>query len=184
MLAQAAEPSVSVYVNSGGEPSGAIRRCFGAVEEGSCEMAVRLGARRRLSLQKGARQCAGAVGRQRSASEDAAEFMVGLAHPDGAAMTWQNDAKYYQFWARGTPDGRFAISDVRPRTYELHAIADGVLGEFSKAAITVAAGQSVNLDHSNGSPFASDVNSGTSGSRTATVRSFSRETTTGIGAGI
>ena len=83
---------------------------------------------------------------------------VGLAYPDqtpdagaqpgGRAselMTWQNDAKHYEFWARGTPDGRFAIANVRPGTYELHAIADGVLGEYAKAEVTVRAGGKVDL---------------------------------------
>lgn len=84
-------------------------------------------------------------------------LMVGLAYPDQAPaaavagqrgpeqMTWQNDAKHYEFWARGTADGRFTIANVRAGTYELHAIADGVLGEFAKADITVGAGGKVDL---------------------------------------
>src|SRR5262249_48790800 len=35
--------------------------------------------------------------------------------------------------------------NVRPGTYTLHAIADGVLGEFAKTDIKVAAGQTVDL---------------------------------------
>jgi rhamnogalacturonan endolyase len=81
---------------------------------------------------------------------------VGLAFPDQPdvepepgqrppeRLTWQNDAKHYEFWARGTPDGTFAIPNVRPGTYELHAIADGVLGEFAKATITVPPATSAN----------------------------------------
>jgi rhamnogalacturonan endolyase len=61
------------------------------------------------------------------------------------ALTWQNDAKHYQFWVRGTSDGRFTIPNVRPGKYELHAIADGVLGEFCKADINVTAGQKLDL---------------------------------------
>jgi rhamnogalacturonan endolyase len=60
-------------------------------------------------------------------------------------MTWQNDAKHYEFWARGSSSGRFSIPNVRPGTYELHAIADGVLGEYAKADITVKAGGEVDL---------------------------------------
>ena len=60
-------------------------------------------------------------------------------------MTWQNDAKHYEFWTRGTPDGRFTIPNVRPGTYELHAIADGVLGEYAKADITVTASGKIDL---------------------------------------
>ncbi len=86
-------------------------------------------------------------------------LMVGLAYPDATStgqpegergfgsqtMTWQNDAKHYEFWVRGSADGHFTIPKVRPGTYELHAIADGVLGEYSKATVIVAPGQSVDL---------------------------------------
>ncbi len=87
-------------------------------------------------------------------------LLVGLAYPDQTGentapmnrfgfrqplMTWQNDAKHYEFWARGSANGHFAISKVRPGTYELHAIADGVLGEYAKADITVKPGQTLDL---------------------------------------
>jgi len=82
---------------------------------------------------------------------------VGLAYPDQPEvepqpgertperLTWQNDAKHYEFWTRGSADGRFSIPNVRPGTYELHAIADGVLGEFAKADITIPSGGKVDL---------------------------------------
>lgn len=78
---------------------------------------------------------------------------VGLAFPDEVpvgsevrgALNWQNDAKHYEFWVRGTPDGKFTIPNVRPGTYELHAIADGVLGEYQKASVTVTAGGTLDL---------------------------------------
>jgi rhamnogalacturonan endolyase len=60
-------------------------------------------------------------------------------------VTWQNDAKHYEFWVRGTPDGKFTIPNVRAGTYELHAIADGVLGEYAKADVTVTAGGKVDM---------------------------------------
>jgi rhamnogalacturonan endolyase len=96
-------------------------------------------------------------------------LMVGLAYPDeaehavqnensseGAAatparrftpppLTWQNDAKHYEFWVHGSADGKFLIPNVRPGRYELHAIADGVLGEYQKADVTVGAGGEVDL---------------------------------------
>ena len=84
---------------------------------------------------------------------------VGLTHPDfdglgsafarrsgnGTLVTWDHDADYYQFWNQGAEDGTFSIANVRPGTYTLHAFADGVLGEFAEANITVAAGQTVDL---------------------------------------
>ena len=84
---------------------------------------------------------------------------VGLAHPDYAAMfrgrggfgggtrtvDWAHDAKFYQFWNDGRDDGRFTITNVRPGTYTLHAFADGVLGEFAHADITVSPGKTLEL---------------------------------------
>jgi rhamnogalacturonan endolyase len=73
------------------------------------------------------------------------------ARPAGFAfqpqgITWQNDAKHYEFWTHGTADGAFTIPNVRPGTYQLHAVADGILGAYDATAnITIAAGQH-NLD--------------------------------------
>jgi rhamnogalacturonan endolyase len=60
-------------------------------------------------------------------------------------VDWQNDAKNYEFWVRGDAKGNFKIPNVRAGTYTLHAIADGVLGEFTVTNVTVAAGQTLNL---------------------------------------
>jgi len=84
---------------------------------------------------------------------------VGLTHPDytgqnsayaqrsgnGNLVTWNHDSKFYQFWTDGSDDGNFSIANVRPGNYTLHAFADGVLGEFAQANITVAAGQNLDL---------------------------------------
>jgi rhamnogalacturonan endolyase len=58
-------------------------------------------------------------------------------------VDWQNDAKYYEFWVRADAKGRFTIPNVRSGTYTLHAIADGVLGDFSLTNVTIAAGQTL-----------------------------------------
>jgi rhamnogalacturonan endolyase len=62
-----------------------------------------------------------------------------------AYIDWQRDAKFYQFWTRGDQRGRFTLRNVRPGAYALHAIADGVLGEFTLTNIVVAKGQEVAL---------------------------------------
>jgi rhamnogalacturonan endolyase len=72
-------------------------------------------------------------------------LMVGLAAADADGLTWQNDAKHYEFWTHGAADGRFLIGNVRAGTYSLIAVADGVLGEYKKAEVTVPAGGSVDL---------------------------------------
>ncbi len=83
---------------------------------------------------------------------------VGLAYPDYTVTTgrvgatnapsniqWQTDSKHYAFWTRADDTGVFAIPAVRPGTYTLHALADGVLGEFVKADVTVEAGKPLDL---------------------------------------
>jgi rhamnogalacturonan endolyase len=91
-------------------------------------------------------------------------LLVGLSAPDYPAVgmsrgrpgrggfngsptmvDWQDDAKNYEFWVRGGTGGVFSIPNVRPGTYTLHAIADGVLGDFSFSNVTVTAGQNQNL---------------------------------------
>ncbi len=57
-------------------------------------------------------------------------------------LNWQTDAKHYEFWTNGTADGTFIISNVRPGTYQLHAIADGVFGAYDATAkLTITPGQ-------------------------------------------
>jgi rhamnogalacturonan endolyase len=78
-------------------------------------------------------------------------LFVGLTHPTysapGAArpIDWQTDAKHYEFWARGDEQGHFTIPNVRAGRYALHAFADGVLGEYAKADVSVEPGQSLDL---------------------------------------
>jgi rhamnogalacturonan endolyase len=95
-------------------------------------------------------------------------LLVGLAHPAyapagsgragrgganpagpganaGRLVDWQSDAKYYQYWAHGQDNGDFSIPNVPAGTYTLHAISDGVLGEFSQADVTVQPGKPLDL---------------------------------------
>jgi rhamnogalacturonan endolyase len=73
------------------------------------------------------------------------KLLVGLAAPAEGNVDWQNDAKHYEFWVHGAADGSFTIPNVRPGNYTLYAIADGVLGEFSQANVTVQSGQPLNM---------------------------------------
>ncbi|WP_265593978.1 polysaccharide lyase family protein [Haloferula sp. BvORR071] len=58
---------------------------------------------------------------------------------------WQRDGKHYHYWAKAATDGSFRIGSVRPGQYVLHAFADGVLGEFSREAVTVEEGKPLAL---------------------------------------
>ncbi len=94
-----------------------------------------------------------------AASKTLPHLSVGLSHPDyqsnaggyqqrfgdGNTVTWPHDGNYYQFWTDGAADGTFAIKNVRPGHYTLHAFADGVLGEYAQADIDVEAGKDVDL---------------------------------------
>ncbi|MDR1673142.1 MAG: hypothetical protein LBS09_06760 [Bacteroidales bacterium] len=68
--------------------------------------------------------------------------------PEGAPeiiTDWQRDAKNYQFWVKANGDGTFEIPDVRAGTYTLHAIADGILGEYTQANVVVETGKPLDL---------------------------------------
>jgi rhamnogalacturonan endolyase len=83
---------------------------------------------------------------------------VGLSAPDWISnsksyrggntqipVTWQTDAKYYQFWSTADTEGNFTLSKVRAGHYTLHAISDGVLGEYARADIIIKPGEVLNL---------------------------------------
>lgn len=94
-----------------------------------------------------------------AASTKLPHLTVGLAHPNyetidspfirrsgnGTTVTWDHDGLYPQFWNEGNADGTFSITNANPGTYTLHAFADGVLGEFAQANVTVEAGKTVDL---------------------------------------
>ncbi len=56
-------------------------------------------------------------------------------------VDWQTDAKNYEFWVRADDSGNFKIPNVRPGTYSLHAIADGVLGDLTVSNVVVDSGK-------------------------------------------
>jgi rhamnogalacturonan endolyase len=72
--------------------------------------------------------------------------VAGSAAPMGPRqIDWQTDAKHYQFWVDGDENGRFSIPHVRAGKYTLRAMADGVLGEYAQADVTVERGKSIDL---------------------------------------
>jgi rhamnogalacturonan endolyase len=81
------------------------------------------------------------------------KVMVGLAQPvytapgerGGQRISWQTDAKHYEFWTHAGADGTFTIPRVSPGSYTLYAFADGVLGEFSQADVRVGPRETVKL---------------------------------------
>lgn len=61
-------------------------------------------------------------------------------------INWQNDAKHYEFWTEAATDGSFNICNVRPGTYQLHAVADGVMGAYDATVnITIRPGEKIDL---------------------------------------
>ena len=60
-------------------------------------------------------------------------------------IRWQLDGKHYEYWVHAAEDGSFTIPAARVGNYVLYAFNDGILGEFSKANVTVAAGRTVDL---------------------------------------
>lgn len=71
-----------------------------------------------------------------------------IATPNGGTRTigWQNEGSGCQFWAHSSDrTGRFTIPNVVPGSYTLHAFADGVLGEFARANVTVRPGERLDL---------------------------------------
>ncbi len=117
---------------------------------------------------------------------NAAAGAPGASRRGGGMVDWAHDAKFYQFWNDGSEDGNFTIPNVRPGTYTLHAFADGVLGEFSQANITVQAGKTLDLNKIEWKPCATAGKSGTSATPTAPAANSTRATapTTGSGAGV
>jgi rhamnogalacturonan endolyase len=91
-------------------------------------------------------------GRRRSGRRGAGGGGPGFGGFGPRTVDWQNDAKYYEFWVRGDARGNFTIPNVRPGIYTLHAITDGVLGEFAVSNITVTAGQALKLGRLNWQP--------------------------------
>lgn len=88
-----------------------------------------------------------------SSKANAAGAWIGLAHApyevnlDGMSTTfdWQLDGKYYQYWAKVDAKGNFTIPNARPGTYVLYAFNNGILGDYSKAGITIQAGITTQL---------------------------------------
>jgi rhamnogalacturonan endolyase len=88
------------------------------------------------------------------ARASAANAWVGLAQApynesNGVAkpltINWELDGKHYEYWAHADQNGAFKIPGARPGKYVLYAFNDGILGEYSKADVSVQADKTVSL---------------------------------------
>lgn len=86
------------------------------------------------------------IGGKLSVGLSKAPYDIPVAVGGVRTIGWQNEGSWYQFWAHSTDrSGRFTIPNVVPGIYTLHAFADGVLGEFARADVTVRAGERLDL---------------------------------------
>ncbi len=60
-------------------------------------------------------------------------------------ITWDTDGKHYQYWNHADQTGAFTIPNARPGKYVLYAYNDGILGDFSRADVSVEAGKTTDL---------------------------------------
>lgn len=74
-----------------------------------------------------------------------APYTVPLDERTTMDVDWQIDGKHYQYWARADEQGRFVIPHVRPGEYTLYAFADGILGDFRRDGVRIAAGETTEL---------------------------------------
>jgi rhamnogalacturonan endolyase len=70
----------------------------------------------------------------------AADYATG-GRRGGGMVGWQQDGKHYQHWVRAKADGSFSLTGVRPGEHVLRAFADGVMGEFKLAGVSIEAGK-------------------------------------------
>ena len=75
----------------------------------------------------------------------AAPYQEVAANGKEQTISWQLDGKHYEYWVRAYADGSFNIPAARAGNYVLYAFNDGILGDFSKANVTVTAGHTVDL---------------------------------------
>ncbi len=67
-------------------------------------------------------------------------------------MTWEIDGKHYEYWSKADAEGNFTIKNARPGKYVLYAFNTGILGDFSRANVTVTGGQTLDLGTLNWTP--------------------------------
>jgi len=68
-------------------------------------------------------------------------------------VDWQTDGKHYEYWTHADVSGNFTIKNARPGKYILYAFNNGILGEYSRADVTVVAGKTTTLGSMTWVPF-------------------------------
>lgn len=61
------------------------------------------------------------------------------------AVGWETDGKHYQYWTHADKTGAFTIRNARSGNYVLYAFNDGILGEFSRADVSVESARTLDL---------------------------------------
>jgi rhamnogalacturonan endolyase len=145
-----------LYLNGGAEPDDLWRDALrqAAVERAAWPLAWVTDPEYPLAAGRGAVTGRLVVRDEQAPTVTAASAWVGLTTPPHTAhdpggqpveVDWQREGSAYQYWARADAAGRFTVPSVRPGKYMLYAISDGVLGEFQRADVTVAAGAAIDL---------------------------------------
>ena len=140
-----------LHVNSGATPEAMYKNALAQAAKESKNWAYDWAADENYPAAKERGTVSGQIILKDSPNSKMSNLLVGLTHADwqndkGETVDWQKDGRYYQFWVRGAANGKFTIPNVRTGNYTLRAFADGVLGEFVKADINVAAGKPIDLN--------------------------------------
>jgi len=73
-----------------------------------------------------------------------ANAWVGVSQPPPSG-NWQFESKHYEYWVKADAQGNFTIPNVRPGRYTFSSFITGAVGEYSKPAVVVTAGQTNQL---------------------------------------
>jgi rhamnogalacturonan endolyase len=152
-----------IYCNNGSTPDDMWKDAVGraAIEKGAWPYAWANMPGYASAAERGAIAGSLSVADPQQPNATAAHAWVGLAaapytaidqQDKPLAITWETDGKHYEYWTQADAAGNFTVKNARPGTYVLYAFNNGILGEFSRADVTVEAGKTRNLGTLNWTP--------------------------------